>query len=208
MFPPILNEQTRTIPLTGTIRSVVVRSDMGEIALAPGSKHLIRVHETWNYARPTVTHTLKNGVLTVRATCPNDQTSFNKCSNDLALVVPKAVSVNAVSDFGDVVTKGLRGNEKLVTDFGDVRAIGVSADSISADTNYGTVALTLASAPKKVVGLSDFGNIGIKVPSGAYAVDAKSGWGDINVKGITRSGSAARRITARTSYGDVFIAGS
>jgi hypothetical protein len=205
MIPPILNEQTRTIGLSGTIRSVIVRSDFGEITLAPGSTHFIHVHETWNYARPTLTHTLRNGVLSVRASCPNDPTSFNKCSNDLTLVVPKAVTVDAFSNFGDVTTKALKGNEKLGTDFGDIRATGVSVGTISAVTSYGKVSFALASPPKVASGRSSFGDIAIKVPAGTYDVDASTDWGDVTVKGITRSDDATRRITASTSYGDIAV---
>ena len=205
-IPPTLNDETRTIPLDGSIRSVVVRTDLGEIIVGSGSKHLIRVRETWNYSRPTVTHTLKNGVLTVQGECPNDPTSWNRCSTDLTVVVPSAVTVDAFSNFGDITTKALRGNEKLASDFGELRALGVSAATMTADTDYGEVVLDLVSAPTKASAISNFGDISVKVPAGTYAVDAKTDFGDVSVKGIDTDKDAPRRITGHSDYGDVAVA--
>jgi hypothetical protein len=204
-FPPTLNEVTREIALSGTIRSVIVRTDMGHIVVAPASSHKIRIHETWNYARSTVTHSLASGVLTVIANCPRDNLNFNKCSDDLTLFVPSAVTVDAKSRFGDVVTKSLKGAEKLSTDFGDIVASKLSASSISASTDYGRVVFDLVSAPTKAFGSSNFGDVSMKVPAGVYDVTADTDFGDVSVKGITRDGDATRQLTATSNYGDISI---
>jgi hypothetical protein len=204
-FPPTLNEVTREIGLSGTIRSVVVRTDMGHIVVAPSSTHKIRIHETWNYARSTVTHSLRAGVLTVIADCPRDNINFNKCSDDLTLFVPSAVTVDAKSQFGDVVTKSLKGAEKLATNFGDIVASKLSASSVSGTTDYGSVVFDLVSAPTKATGESNFGDVSMKVPAGVYDVTAATDFGDVSVKGITRDDDASRHLTATSDYGDVAI---
>lgn len=204
--PPTLNERDRTIPISGTVRSVIVRTDIGRIVVGSGSKHQIRVHETWNFARAEVTSSLKDGVLTVRGDCPNDATSWNKCSTDLTIVVPSSVVVDAFSNFGDITTKGLRGNEKLVTNFGDVRTIAVTASNVSAVTDYGEVLVDLVTAPMKATARSNFGDVSLKVPAGTYAIDADTQFGDVTVTGVKDDGDAPRRITGTSEYGDVAIA--
>ena len=104
-----------------------------------------------------------------------------------------------------MTTKGLRGNEKLRSDFGHVAASGVSARSIAARTDYGDVVLDLVSAPTNATGRSSFGDISVKVPAGVYAVSAKTDWGDVSVSGITDDDNAPRHITANSSYGDVAV---
>ena len=204
-IPPTLNDTTRTVPVTGLVKSVVVRTDMGQVAISAGSSHSIRIRETWNFAKPTVTHSLNNGVLRVTANCPDEPTSFNKCSASLAIVVPSAVTVDAFSNFGDVRTKSLRGSEKLGSDFGDITAAGVSATTIATQTDYGNVLLDLVSAPTNAAGRSSFGDVSVKVPAGTYAVSAKTSYGDVKVSGITRDSDAARRLTAHSSYGDISV---
>jgi hypothetical protein len=179
---------------------------MGEIVVGSGTTHEVRIHETWNYARPTVAYSLRNGLLTVRASCPDDMTSFNKCSSDLTIVVPSAVSVDALSAFGDITTKSLVGAEKLSTDFGDIFASKVSASSIGALTDYGTVRLDMLSAPVNASGHSSFGDVSMKVPGGVYDVSADTDFGDVSVKGITRDDDASRRLRATSNYGDISIA--
>jgi hypothetical protein len=206
-IPPILNETTTTFPVKGTVRAVVVRTDMGQILVRSGSPSAITFHETWNHTRPTLTRSLKDGVLTVRATCPDDPTSFNKCSDDLMIVVPSAVRVDGATDFGDVTTKGLRGAEKLASDFGDITASRVSASTISAVTDHGKVDLGLITAPKKASARSSFGDVSVRVPSGTYAVSVKTEYGETSVTGLRQSRDATRRIAASSSYGDVTVAG-
>ena len=184
--PPILHETTTTFAAPGTIKAVVARADMGSITVVPGSTHAIKFHQTWNYAKPTLTRSLSNGVLTVIARCPRDPTSFNKCSDDLAITVPSAVSVDAVAGFGDVVTKNLVGSERLRSSFGDIVASHITASAISTAT--------------------DFGDIAIKVPAGTYAVTAKADWGEVHVSpSVKQDSHASRKISADSNYGDVFV---
>ena len=64
----------------------------------------------------------------------------------------------------------------------------------------------LVSAPAKALARSGFGDIAIAVPDGTYAVDAKTGFGDVKVSGIATDDGAPRVISGRSSYGDVAIA--
>lgn len=203
--PPILHDTTTTTPVSGTIRAVVARTDMGSIIVAPGSAHSIRFHKTWNYAEPTMTRTLRDGVLTVTAKCAEDHTSLNKCSDDLLITVPSVVTVDADTGFGNIVTKNLKGNEKLGSSFGDITASRVAAGAISASSSEGRVAFDLASIPTTAFAKSSFGDILMKVPAGTYAVSTKTGYGDVHVSGIRQDSGASRKLTAISSFGDITV---
>ncbi|HWC33916.1 MAG TPA: DUF4097 family beta strand repeat-containing protein [Mycobacteriales bacterium] len=225
-----VHHQTERVVVPGQVTALSVRGEVGNITVLPGSVTRIVAAEQWNFAAPTLTHTLQDGVLRVAAPCPRPtgivDIGFNDCLVDLLITVPAAVTVDAVDSVGDIRIRDLRGNETLRSDVGEIRVDRVVGPSLTATSDTGSVrlagvrfaALTLRSSsggvqadlarmPRTVVARSSDGDVDLTVPAGTYAVDTHTDVGSTHVRGITSSSDAPRTLSAHTDDGDIRIVG-
>lgn len=225
-----LHHETVRATLSGTVTRVVASDDVGDITVVPGSVTRVVAVEQYNFTAPTVTDTLREGVLRIVASCPSTagpvDVGLNDCASDLVITVPRAVAVDAVSDVGDVRTQGLRGPERLrssagdviaeavaartlkaTTDSGDVRLVGVRSRVLTLRSSAGDIDADLAAAPDRIVASTTEGDVKVTLPSGTYAVELHTDYGTSHVQGITEQSDAPHMVSARTSDGDIRIVG-
>jgi hypothetical protein len=224
-----LHQQTVRHDVVGGVTSVSVRDDDGNVTIAPGTPAAVVASERYNYAAPAVAQTLRDGVLSIVARCPRQgpvNLGLNDCSVDLALAVPRDVTVHVADSLGDITTRDLRGNESVHSDLGDVRIDGVVGNAITATSSEGEVRLvgvrgqkvtlssddgdidaTLPAAPRSVVARSSTGDVDLTVPAGVYAVRTRTEVGTVTVRGVTVSSDAPRSLSAQSDNGDIMIRG-
>jgi hypothetical protein len=226
-----LHHQTVRLNVTGKVVALSIRGEVGDIRIVAGTSTRVVAKESWNLTAPTLTHSLKGGVLRVAAPCPRGggleiDLGLNDCSVDFVVTVPRAVAVDAIDDVGDVTVRGLSGNESLRTDVGAVRVDHVTASSLTAVASAGSLRLrglhvkslslrsstgdidaALAAKPRFVRARCSDGDVRLAVPSGVYAVDVRTAVGTAHVHGITVRSDAHRTLLARSADGDVSITG-
>jgi len=182
-------EQTRaqTDTVYGAVRQIVVESERGDVDLVPARRRIeVRQTRHWVLSRPKLEQTRKNGVLTLKSTCPAEAVVL-KCYSDLRVAVPAGLYVMIQADSGDV----------------DVR--GPNLREVHAETDAGDIELDLRGLQEHVVAGSDSGDVEVAVPRGAYRIRARSGSGDADVSGLRRNGRSLQSVHARTDSGDVSV---
>lgn len=224
------HHQTERAAVPGKVTALVVRGEVGNITVVPGTVTRIVAREQWNLEQPKLVHTLHDGELRVSAPCPRPtgivSLGLNNCSVDFVMTVPRSVTVDARDSVGDVLVRGLRGAESLHSDVGSVVADGVVAPALAAAADSGTVRLAdvragsltlrsssgairadLASMPNRVVARSSDGDVELSLPAGVYALDLHTDVGSTHVHGITVHSDARRTVSAHTDDGDIRITG-
>ena len=204
-LPNTLHSTTTTTPVRGTVTSVVLRGDVGDLTVTAGAPAKVTTTRRWNLVAPTVTQSFAGGVLTVTTRCP--QLPENNCSVDVTVVAPAVVSVDATAGVGDIATTALAGNENLRTAVGAVVVTNVRADVLRATAWTGSIAVQLPSAPARTTLTTSTGSIDATVPRGVYALAASTGVGDVHVHGVTNDPAAPHALTAKTETGDITIVG-
>lgn len=209
VLPRPLHDETQTSTYTASVTSVMVHTDVGRVDVSAGSPTTVTSRARWNVVEPTITRSLSNGVLTVRAECPDFVVSLiNDCAVDLRLAVPGGASLSASSDVGSTNVSGLAGpSVSADTGVGDVHLSGIGAGIVTANAGTGSISALLATAPSAVDLDAGTGSVDLRLPSGTYRVEATAGVGDVSVTGITDSDSASRTIKAHAGVGDVTIQG-
>ncbi len=157
-------------------------------------------------------------VLELRATCPNFGSDWCGVSyelqvpRDLALVVRAdngsvdvtgmtgVVDVNA--DNGSVELTGLSGTIRASTDNGRVEGFDLRSQSVTVDSDNGSVTLEFTEAPTTVTATTDNGSVEVVVPDdgAAYRVDVQSDNGS-ETDEVLEDPASPRSITIRTDNG-------
>jgi DUF4097 and DUF4098 domain-containing protein YvlB len=120
-----------------------------------------------------------------------------------------APDVSAVTNQGSVVVNRLVGSRlDARSGYGDVLLSGVAASRVSAFTDQGEVNVALTKAPDLARATSHYGPVVLQVPTGRYAVDASSSYGQQSVTGLVNDPSAARQLYAHSDQGDVSVRGT
>lgn len=221
-------KKVQTDTVYGTVRAVVVKTDAGDVDVVP-ARRLLGVRETqhWVISRPKLVQTRKNGVLTIKSTCPTKvEADLLKCFSDVRVAVPAGMKVTVKTDSGDVDVRGpsvrsahveshsgdveldLTGRQGLVyadSDSGDVDVVARSARAVDAQTNSGDVTVDVGGLPRRVVAGSDSGDVEVAVPRGSYRIKAVADSGKARVSGLQRNGRSLQSVHARTDSGDVVV---
>jgi hypothetical protein len=197
------HEATTTTPHPDSITAVVVDNDSGDVEITPGSTKVVRT-ERWTLSRQTVTETVSDGVLKIKARCPQPVASVNSCSTRFVITAPRAVRLSLSVSAGDVVARGFQGDQDLVTSAGSVSALEASARRITARSSAGTVVVDMATTPDQVTASTSSGDVRVTVPAGPYAVIARTTSGHAEV-GVEQDPAATRHIDATTSSGDITV---
>lgn len=82
-------------------------------------------------------------------------------------------AVELHSDNGSIRATDLTGNVQMSSDNGGVRGTGLAGDSVTANSDNGSVNIEMIEAPRTVQATSDNGSVTIVVPQGdeTYVVD-------------------------------------
>ncbi len=222
-------EQTRaqTDTVYGAVRQIVVQSERGDVDLVPARRRIeVRQTRHWVLSRPKLEQTRRNGVLTLKSTCPAEAVVL-KCYSDLRVAVPAGLHVMIQADSGDVDVRGtnlrevhaetdagdieldLRGLQEHVvagSDSGDVDVVArFTRWTVDVQSDSGDVNVDVGGPPRRVVAGSNSGDVEVAVPRGAYRIRARSGSGDADVSGLRRNGRSLHSVHARTDSGDVTV---
>ncbi|MGW8888242.1 DUF4097 family beta strand repeat-containing protein [Streptomyces sp. NPDC055749] len=164
---------------------------------------------------------MDGGVLRLGVKCP---AMVSDCEAHHQVKVPRGVSVTVEGDNGEVTASGFdtrldlasdngrvavrdsSGALKLRSDNGEVVAEQISAASVDAQADNGSVRLAFSSVPSLVETVSDNGGIVIELPAGedAYSVSAEADNGDVSVK-VPRSDDSPHVVRARSDNGEVTV---
>lgn len=110
------------------------------------------------------------------------------------------------SDNGGVVVRDVTGPLELKSDNGSVRGERLSAASVVARSDNGSVKLDFSRVPDLVDTVSDNGSITIDLPAGTnrYAVSASADNGDVSVA-VPRSDDSPHAVKAHSDNGEVTV---
>jgi len=129
-----------------------------------------------------------------------------ECYTNYTVTVPDDVELVLSSSTGEILVDGGTGDVTATTSAGRIDLTGMEADVVRASSSVGEVALAFAEPPTSVDASTSTGRVEVVVPDDAtrYAVDATSSVGDASVA-VPRDPESPRRITARTSVGEVVV---
>ncbi|QNE77666.1 DUF4097 family beta strand repeat protein [Streptomyces finlayi] len=164
---------------------------------------------------------MNDGVLRLQVKC---EAVISDCAARHQVKVPRGVAVTVQGDNGDVTATGFdtrldltsdngevvvrdsSGPLKLKSDNGEVRAERISAPSVNAHSDNGSVRLMFTRVPTLVETVSDNGGITIDLPKGddAYAVTAEADNGDVSVR-VPRRDDSVHVVRARSDNGEVTV---
>jgi hypothetical protein len=209
--PSTLHTKRTTTPIAGTITAVVLRGDVGDLAVAAGARSRVVTIQRWNVAAPTVHQRFAAGVLTITTSCPRlpalGDVPLNNCSVDVAVTAPAGASVRATAAVGDVSTAGLAGQQKLRADVGGVQSLRTRSRRAQLVSNVGDATATFLRAPSRAALTANVGDVDLAVPGGTYDLDASTTTGKVRVTGITNSPDASRTLVAKSTTGDIVVRG-
>jgi Putative adhesin len=167
-------------------------------------------------------HEIVDGVLIVRASCPNIGSTW--CEAKYTLEVPHDVEVSIHSDNdgirvddiagavdidgdnGSVRVWRLSGDVSVASDNGDITAEELSSTTASFDTDNGDVRASFIVAPQSVRATSDNGDVTVEVPRGddAYRVESATDNGSTDIE-VRDDPAGERVIVVTTDNGDLQV---
>ncbi|NUL05220.1 DUF4097 family beta strand repeat protein [Streptomyces lunaelactis] len=216
--------ESRSFPLAG--KTLTIDSDSSDIDLVPADVldvQVTRQVDGWVFMGngPEASWNMKDGKLTFRVTC---DAVASECESRHTVKVPRGVAVTVEddngsvtaggfdtalkirSDNGEVTVRDSSGPLELRSDNGEIVTDRVTAKTVTAQSDNGSVQLRLSAVPDRVDTVSDDGEVVIELPrAGApYAVTAKSSNGDVDVD-VPTDGGSAHIVTARSDNGKVTV---
>lgn len=216
--------ESRSFPLAG--ESLVIDSDNSELELVPADVKDVQVKrqvDGWVFMGdgPEPSWKLEDGRLTLRVEC---DALASSCESRHSVKVPRGVAVTVEDDNGSVTATGFdtalkirsdngavtvrdsSGPLRLNSDNGQIVTERVTAKTVTAQSDNGSVRLGLTAVPDRVESVSDNGQIFIELPdAGApYAVSAKSDNGGVDVD-VPTDDSSAHIVEARSDNGKVTV---
>lgn len=212
-------DATRT--LEGRVERVVVRVDGSATVEGGGPTDRAEVvrRSSFGFARPEVTQTLVDGLLTVRVRCDGWSVI---CHSRVTVTVPSSAAVDvgagrilvsdvegrvdAASDGGSVELVHLDGPIDARVGGGSIIAERLGSDDVRTTAGTGAIELSFREPPEVVEADAGAGHVEVVVPtgSGAYLVDARSGLGGTDVA-VATDPTSPRRIRAHAGAGGVEI---
>ncbi|HMC70478.1 MAG TPA: DUF4097 family beta strand repeat-containing protein [Mycobacteriales bacterium] len=221
-----MHEVSSTTAVHGVVRALDLADDFGNVVVKAGTNLSVAAHEQWNYEQPTLTVTVKNQVLSVRATCPNlvsgpylyiGDPGVNDCAIDLTVVVPARTDLTVTSYGGAVTSTGINGVQKLKGYSGTVtvtgsrsRALTVESEGVLAVT-HSTLGLAALTADNSRATLDDVtANVAsVRAEGGDAAVTASHVTRALSVvsdvAGVTLRNVSAGQLTATSESGQVSV---
>jgi hypothetical protein len=138
-----------------------------------------------------------------------DLVDLSSSYGEVRVIGVTAPDVSAVTNQGSVVVNRLAGSRlDARSGYGDVLLSGVSATRVNALTDQGEVNVVLTRAPDLARATSHYGPVALQVPTGRYAVDASTSYGQQSVTGLVVDAAAKRQLIAHSDQGDVTVRGA
>ncbi|MFJ9178100.1 DUF4097 family beta strand repeat-containing protein [Streptomyces sp. NPDC102360] len=192
----------------GKVTALSVTTPGGDIEVIAGDGDGIKVTEKIRYTgeKPKTEHTTSGGTLTLT---PGDGCGPaggpGSCKVSYRVEVPRAVSAALDSSGGDVTVTGLAGSIAVEAGGGKVRADDVAAKSLRVSAKGGSVQAGFTSAPSNVDVDTKAGNVTVRVPNEAYAVQVSAKGGSEKV-GVRTDPASNHKISLTTDGGSVQLA--
>lgn len=199
----------RTTKAFDGVRAVALDVESGDVAVRaqPGSRATVTTTARWSArSKPTLTQRVVDGVLVVKARCP-DRLNIRVCWRDVTVNAPPQAEVTVRAGAGDVDLAGMVGATRVDTTAGSIAGKRLGATRIAARAEAGDVDLELLRPPAGVEARSTAGSVALTVPRGDYALDVRAGIGEANVAGVRDQAGASGRISASSEIGDVDVTG-
>jgi hypothetical protein len=190
------------------VTRVVLRVGSGDVVVDGGTGLDVRVRRTDSSAfgrRPIERRTVRGGTLTVDSRCP--RVVVGGCSAGYHVSAPGDISVDVTTGSGRVLYRGFHGSARIRTGSGDVNVDAFCGFGLSVASRSGEVSTIAACAPKALALASETGDVTAVVPPGRYRVRASSVTGRRRVSGLQPSARARFGIDARSTSGNVRVAG-
>jgi DUF4097 and DUF4098 domain-containing protein YvlB len=137
-----------------------------------------------------------------------DLVDLSSSYGDVSVTGVRSPDVSAVSAQGTVDVDELTGDRlDARSGYGDILVRATVARRVNAITDQGEVNVVLTTAPDLARATSHYGPVALQVPSGRYAVDASTSYGQQSVTGLVSDSSAPRQLSAHSAQGDVSVRG-
>jgi hypothetical protein len=202
---------SRTTQAAGyTVRGTLsgVELDLGDapVQITGGAGDDVEVRRTEEFAfgrRPSVTRSVRDGVLRITSRCPD--TVLTSCGAAFRIAVPDNVLVTVRTSSGRVAISALNGSARVTTGSGGVAIAGFCGFTLVVRSASGDVSAGADCSPDRVELRSGSGDVRAVVPSGRYRVDALSDTGTERVRGLTVADDASFTVQAVSGSGDVTV---
>jgi len=212
--------------LVHAVSRVVLDSNAGDAAVTGGPDGQVTIGRTTVSsigAAVQVDQRWDGDVLRIRARCPEGGVAgIGDCSAGFEIEVPTDAAVELSTEAGALSVTGITGDVRLRstagdvelselggalhvrTQFGDVGGDDLAADRTDIEVQAGDARLDYVAAPREVRAVTSAGDVSVLVPTGPYAVVARSQSQEARV-GFTPDPDAEATITATAEAGSVEI---
>ncbi|GAA2986447.1 DUF4097 family beta strand repeat-containing protein [Streptomyces fulvorobeus] len=216
--------ERKSFALSG--KALTIDSENSTVELVPADVRQVEVTRRFDGwvvlgSGPEAVWEMDGGVLRLEVKC---EAMISDCAAHHRVRVPRGVAVAVRGDNGKVTASGFdtrldltshnggvvvrdsSGPLKLGSDNGAVVAERISAASVNAHSDNGSVRLEFTGVPTLVETVSDNGSIFVELPGGeeAYAVNAEAVHGDVSVK-VPRREDSPHVVRARSDNGEITV---
>ncbi len=205
-----------------SVRSLEVHSPGGTVRVVGGPRGDIEITADIDHGLRRTGHevTVAGDRAVVRSTCPELLSTF--CNIDYTIEVPADLEVVVrahgsvrlsglmsrvdVDTDGTIEVDGLSGDVRLATEDGSIDGLSLSARTIEADNDHGSVRLRFAEPPRTVIATTDHGTVEVVLPETdvTYRVEVSTDHGTPSTQ-VRTDPEADRSITADSNHGDVTV---
>ncbi|MDQ4104688.1 MAG: DUF4097 domain-containing protein [Actinomycetota bacterium] len=195
-----------TYTITEPVTSLKIENPVGNTQIEGTDATTVTVTEQLRYTGnpPQTRFPVIGSQLALSYTCPG-LFDINNCSVTYVVKVPRRLAIEIDNQVGGTTLIGLAGQLTLSSTAGNIDAIGLTSDAVTARSSAGTITLGFAAPPTTVDAQAQVGSVTVRLPaSTAYAVAADSQVGTADVTVQQDSGSA-HRIRAHSQVGSVSI---
>ncbi|MFF3438901.1 DUF4097 domain-containing protein [Streptosporangium sp. NPDC002721] len=186
--------------VTGRLTALDVATDSGDIVVTESDREAVHVTETihWRGARPTPSHPVNGGTLTLRDECRGN------CSVDYKVEIPRGLTARLDTGSGTITMRGLTGETNATSGSGDIEAGGLTSKRFTAEAGSGDVEARFSAPPEGVRIETGSGDVVAYLPKEGYDVTAETGSGEKTVE-VTEDPASPRKVTLKTGSGDAQV---
>ncbi|MCC2267375.1 DUF4097 domain-containing protein [Streptomyces sp. CT1-17] len=214
--------EKRDFALTGG--ELTIKRNSGDLEVRPADVDQVEVtrwFSGWSAVggKPKASWELDGAQLKLNADCG---AVINDCTTRYEVRVPKDVALSVEGDNGKTDAagfgKGLRissdngavhvsdvsGDVALHSGSGELKATGLAAGRVEAESDNGKVDLSFASVPDQVDVYTENGEVTVEVPDAPYKVTTETENGDVRAD-VPTDGNSAHAISVRTENGAITL---
>jgi hypothetical protein len=141
-----------------------------------------------------------------RIEVPDDVDLDIDVDDDRVEVVDMRGALTIDNDNGSIEILGADGPLRATTDNGSIHATGVRSETVSADSDNGSVEIVMVTPPQQLQATTDNGSVTVVLPNtpDAYAVDAGTDNGRVR-NDVRTDPASTRTITLTSDNGNVTV---